>query len=156
MKLRNKKTGEISELSVDIDRPDNGIRVYADGGVCYKMYNSLSELNEEWEDVPEEPKVGYIIDPMEEDCVSVDDSGYAESDVERAKELGIWFKTKEETERAVKKLEAWTRLENKGFRFNRWKEAPLRPNSSCIAITGIMKCDDKARKDLDICFGGKE
>lgn len=50
MKLKNKKTGEIRTLCVDIERPDNGIRVYADDGIFYKMYNSLAELCEEWTD----------------------------------------------------------------------------------------------------------
>lgn len=65
MKLRNKKTGEISELAQ--------IRQYwreeKDGGVGYLLqlhdamgdgfiYNSLAELNEEWEDYePKEPLI---------------------------------------------------------------------------------------------------
>lgn len=41
MKLRNKKTGEIVEAT--------DFNIISD-------YNSLAELNAEWEDVPEEPK----------------------------------------------------------------------------------------------------
>ena len=98
MRLRNKKTGEIKDVeSLGHDRSlkdKYGPQItlswnteYENLGEC-RTYNSLAELNEEWEDY-EGPKVGYIIDPMEEDYVSVDDSGYEESDVERAKELGM-------------------------------------------------------------------
>lgn len=103
MKLVNKKTGEIKEFALfDGDELQGGA--------------TLESLTKEWEDVAE-PKVGYIIDPMEEDCLSVDDSGYEEADVERAKELGMWFETKEEAQKVAEKMKAWQRLKDKGFRF---------------------------------------
>lgn len=49
MKLRNKKTGEIVILEGEL-LFDNKI-------VLLKQYNSLSELNEEWEDYPKEPLI---------------------------------------------------------------------------------------------------
>ena len=56
MKLRNKKTGKIgnfcyghtNELCVSWQKDD--------GFWGKQEYNSLAELNKEWEDVPEEPK----------------------------------------------------------------------------------------------------
>lgn len=150
MKLRNKKTGEVVELDIATVCTSSGLlRNRA------KQYDLLAELNEEWEDY-EEPEVGFIIEPMEEDCVSADDSGYEESDVERAKELGIWFESEEEAERAVEKLKAWKRLKDKGFRLNHWKEAQLRPNMSCVAITGNIKVDEETKSDLDLLFGEEE
>ena len=61
MKLRNKKTGEIVDLAkrglLKSDN-DNHIIVYPEGTLKYYAYNSLAELNEEWEDYkPEEPKL---------------------------------------------------------------------------------------------------
>lgn len=150
MRLRNKKTGEIGELNYC----GGFIQVIGIKSVTGD-YTSLDELTDDWEDAPEEPKVGYIIDPMEEDCVSAD-LGYAETDIERAKELGIWLETKEEAEKAVEKLKAFKRLKDKGFRLNHWKEAQLRPNMSCVAITGNMKVDEEAKSDLDLLFGGEE
>ena len=49
MKLRNKKTGAIYRIE-DIDLGNN------EDGIWLGMtkYNSLAELNEEWEDAPEE------------------------------------------------------------------------------------------------------
>lgn len=60
MKLRNRKTGEIIEPceiygdvqdNICVRRPGENFGVYID----YK-YNSLAELNADWEDVPEEQK----------------------------------------------------------------------------------------------------
>lgn len=48
MKLRNKKTGGLANIMGE----QNFFRVYTDAG--WADYNSLAELNEEWEDVPEE------------------------------------------------------------------------------------------------------
>lgn len=52
MKLRNKKTGEIlASLGSFIIQNPNHVNCEA-----ITKYNSLAELNAEWEDVPEEPK----------------------------------------------------------------------------------------------------
>lgn len=61
MKLRNKKTGEITDLAkrglLKSDN-DNHIIVYPEGALKYYAYNSLAELNEEWEDYkPKEPLI---------------------------------------------------------------------------------------------------
>ena len=156
MKLRNKKTGEIRELSVDMDRPDNGIRVYADDGINYRMYNSLAQLNEEWEDY-EEPKECYYIDPsFEKDYCRVT-TEHCSDIVERAKELGIGFETKEEAKKAVEKLKAWKRLKDKGFQF----AGVFSENMIDFEISdGGKKWNDKQIKefeeDLQLLFGGEE
>lgn len=61
MKLRNKKTGEITDLSkngfIKSDNDDH-IIVYQEGTLKYYAYNSIAELNEEWEDYePSEPLI---------------------------------------------------------------------------------------------------
>lgn len=153
MRLRNKKTGEIKEIIEILVDDKSAIRTVRD-------INSLAELTEEWEDMPEEPKVGYIIDPMEEDCVSADDSGYEEPDVERAKELGIWLETKEEAEKAVEKLKAWQRLKDARFEFGTIKYNLDEESSSTIAYDGIITIKGMAYEDfvddLDLLFGGEE
>lgn len=54
MKLRNKKTGEISVIR-------ETIHLTKENDICCGMgsYNSLAELSEEWEDY-EEPKEDYL------------------------------------------------------------------------------------------------
>jgi len=56
MKLRNKKTGEIDDYIFEVitDRIDLYKRVGYSENKNVWHYNSLAELNEEWEDVPEE------------------------------------------------------------------------------------------------------
>lgn len=170
MKLKNKKTGEIGLVHCDATMFSNKIGVFIDNNHIdlrnpYKIYTSLAELNEEWEDY-EEPKVGFIIDLMEEDCISADDSGYEDSDVERAKELGIWFESEEEAERAVEKLKAWKRLKDKGFKFEGIKEDFTRILQQNPFRTGkrylqFNKSEDEDWmkenwNDLDLLFGEEE
>lgn len=155
MKLRNKRTGEIVDFSKGnfISSKDYGFVIYKDGGRGIE-YTSLAEFNSEWEDYHEEPEVGFIIDPMEEDCISADDSGYTGSDVERAKELGIWFETEEEAERAVEKLKAYKRLRDKGFRFMEWTSFEINSGDAHFIL-----CDgylEDVKKDLDLLFGEDE
>ena len=57
MKLRNKKTGEIIEFDAILPVKD----VVGDS-VAHLEYGSLTELNEEWVDAPEEPEMSYWID----------------------------------------------------------------------------------------------
>ena len=100
MKLRNKKTGEIAPAS------NIAVGIGKDG----KWYDSLAELNEEWEDAPEEPKYFY--------CISTDGS-INKYEVERyahdswcingAKIIGNYFETKEEAEQVVEKDIAYLR-----------------------------------------------
>ena len=37
------------------------------------------------------------------------------------REIGNYFETKEEAEKAVEKLKAWKRLKDNGFEFKRWE-----------------------------------
>lgn len=168
MKLRTKfqdedfELGEVVDADVTTTLDDRIIlqAVAKAGGLHTIFYDKIEKLYDEWEDAPEESKAGYIIDPMDEDCVSTDDDwGYETPDIERAKELGIWFETEEEAEEAVEKLKAWKRLKDKCFRFYRWNKGSIlesKPNAIEFA------CDDTRpwswediRDDLDLLFGGE-
>ena len=96
---------------------------------------------------------GYI-------CTNTDDG---DSWDEYRKEIGNYFSSREEARKAVKKLKAWKRLKDKGFRFT-W--APVVgaldtiPGKFQIEINADMStkwfsCDD-VQKDLEDCFGGEE
>ena len=143
MKLKNKKTGEIGRLKSN-----------------YKCYNSLAELCEEWEDY-EEPKeywfIGYDAQ-IESICEKDSDEGSIEAD----KEIGNYFETKEEAEKAVERLKAWKRLKGKGFRFVDFEEK----DRGCIgdlAIYAHIEPDFSSRAEyeefnqyLDLLFGGEK
>jgi hypothetical protein len=104
MKLRNKKTGEIREVK----------KIMVDDMFTI---NSLAELNE-WEDYEEPKDFWYIDNECGVMCESTDpslwDKKYA---IEFMKQIGNYFETKEEAEKAVEKLKAWKRLKDSGFVF---------------------------------------
>ena len=158
MKIRNKKTGKILSLN-------GGFLV--DEGVLLKQYESIAEFNKEWEDVPEEPKKYWCIDWTGgiNKIIPLDSSHdkYEQS----KKEIGNYFKTKEEAEKAVEKLKAYKRLKDKGFKFEGIKEDYTRilqsqdPFRTGKRYLQFNKSEDEEWmeenwEDLDICFGGGE
>lgn len=141
MKLRNKRTGEIKAF-------DEVIRE------AYKWnnYNSLAELNEEWEDY-EEPKEYWYIDCDGEIEHDKDQGTGFDKD---CKAIGNCFETKEEAEKAVEKLKAWKRLKDIGCRFildDNFTVKFVGPEVTKIvsAEEGRMLCDD-----YRLLFGGEE
>lgn len=143
MKLKNKKTGEIVEW---------------EHGLQYKLgkeYNSIKEFADEWEDAPEEPKKHYEILSMG----AVMEREDAEDEIFRnqgQKEIGNYFSSREEAEKAVEKLKAVKRLKDKGFKLKGWY---MPKNTLNIEIDGgfpkdVSLCD--VMDDLDIVFGGEE
>jgi hypothetical protein len=153
MKLRNKKTGEIGTLCQWGEGGFNRVWVEADG----KRYDiaSLAELECEWQDY-EEPKEWWYIDIAGE--VKQGEGNVPEHLLAGMKQIGNYFETKEEAEKAVKKLKAWKRLKDKGFRFHEWyKPDGCEP---FIVIETNIDYDDidnmGMQKDLDLLFGGEE
>lgn len=144
MKLRNKKTGE----TIDI--------ICHKAGDFRKKIESLAQLNEEWEDY-EEPKDYYFI---RSESLTV---GYSPISNTRScrnrKQIGNYFETKEEAEKAVEKLKAWKRLKDKGAIFKDWFWD--KQYGTCI-ILGTKETDyvddenEEVCKDLGLLFGGEE
>ena len=146
MKLKNKKTGEINNWCIDKDV----IRT-CDGEIVYK---SLAELNEEWEDY-EEPKDHWFISDGagHEVGIFASEKGLLPEIEEYRKEIGNYFETREEAEKAVEKLKAWKRLKDKGFRFT-----AINPGSRNIHFgmeASYYFVPDNVQDDLDLLFGGE-
>ena len=122
MKLRNKKTGNVfrveflSNWQTD-DGTEIGFRV-CNTNVVYS-YNSLAELNEEWEDYEESKNYFYLT--AKGNIHNIEDLD--DEDDEQRKAIGNYFETKEEAEKAVEKLKAWKRLKDK----------------CCISFSGINR-----------------
>lgn len=108
MKLRNKKTGEIRDFIINKDKIQTASAID-----CWE-YNSLAELNEEWEDY-EEPEYYWYYDTQFGRIEK--NSNPLKSDMEQDKQIGNYFETREEAEKAVEKLKALKRLKDKGFKF---------------------------------------
>jgi hypothetical protein len=110
MRLKNKRTGEIGELQVT----EKHCAVAVGNGTAncgVEIYSSLARLYEDWEDY-EEPKGFWSISG---DATIEHYDRLSEND--HCKEIGNYFETKEEAEKAVEKLKAFKRLRDKGFKF---------------------------------------
>ena len=168
MKLKNKKTGEITEVIVSGYPVSGNTKLFEcsvmdsnceDGYRCLGTYNSLAELNAEWEDY-EEPEEWWYIDIHGYHKVTNNDEYYQQVKV-ASKEVGNYFDTREEAEKAVEKLKAWKQLkENCNFRFNGLER------DKTGRLIGIKVEFDKAQvtfdtakrcyEILDLLFGGEE
>ena len=160
MLLRNKKTGEILESARSSAVIKDKFRIYDERNDKYYTYNSLAELNEEWEDY-EEPKEYWFMNSLGEVIQPSETTDWVPEDIIYHKEIGNYFETKEEAEQAVEKLKAWKKLkDNCNFRFN-GVERDVRGR-----LIGVKVEFDKAQvtfdtakrcyQILDLLFGGKE
>lgn len=153
MKLRYKNTTNIKVLGEIVSCKDGIIDVKTDRGVVW-CYRSLAELNEDWEDY-EEPKTFFTI--YYDGTISEFKDGNDEQ-VRDMKAIGNYFSSREEAEKAVKKLKTWKRLKDKGFRFTGWTIDDGLRISICSNIDEEDIYDEDKRKmkpDLDLLFGGE-
>lgn len=156
MRLKNKRTGEIGDIAQTCY---NAIIVYypiVDGVAINPqhraIYKNLTELNEEWEDYHEEPKwlkdywfidsCGSIIKQEDEVLGSV------------RREIGNYFETEEEAEKAVEKLKAWTLLKDECVEITGWETLC---GDVCITTNlDILDVSTRESAILDLLFGGEE
>ena len=175
MKLRNKKTGEVFDALVrekggcgsyslivcDIKAYEQSKSTLDETHFILDEYDSLDELNSEWEDY-EEPKEYWYIEPNgviaridEWDCCT-------ENDREVMRLIGNYFESEEEAERAVEKLKAWKRLKDKGFRFggvslaNQCIHYRLYTENDYLTAEEFKKANDEFYKDLYLLFREEE
>lgn len=152
MKLKNKKTGEIGTPRVEYQ----GFYVDTENEYTY-YYKSLQRMYEEWKDVTEDTKDFWYIR-----CGGAvkqnEDSSLEKHHIDKHKEIGNYFSTREEAERAVRKLKAWKRLKDKGFKFELWDydggnhQERIRTGRILFRVKDYEEND----KDLDLLFGGEE
>ena len=147
MKLRNKKTGEIIELLAKpsfVKRNDDYLQSEVN------TFNSLAELNKEWEDYEEPNEYWYIYgnQVLKNECDGVMEDSF--------KEIGNYFETREEAEKAVEKLKAWKRLKDKGIRFYGWRRNQTGTIDLLVSWEGVPPLTGFIEEDLDLLFGGEE
>lgn len=148
MKLKNRKTGEISELKVTI----NGNLTITKDDEIIAIYPSLAELNAEWEDYEEPDEIWYIDWKGDIRSADIGNGWYGE------KQIGNYFATEEEAEKAVEKLKAWKRLKDNGLVVKKWSHTPDMnlTTGSFIKIEGFIPEVVKNMNDLELIFGGEE
>ena len=126
-----------------------------DGNPTMAYYNSLTALNTEWEDAPEEPKEYWYIDPMVCGiyCTKIKKDEYAFN-----KQIGncFCFESKEEAEKAVERLRAWKRLKDKGFEIYNWDYEFDMVDKPAQTIVLRASAVASSNTDLDLLFGGEE
>lgn len=145
MKLRNKKTGEIIETQEIYENVVGEIRIRkkAEEIDSYEYtYNSLAELNKEWEDAEELKAPMHITGPVEKDDNTV----------------LIEFCTHEEAEKATKRLRAWKRLKNHNLRVERGQRIFVNADNKLTSQKPLFVMDtyEEVEDDLDLLFGGEE
>lgn len=165
MKLRNKKTGEIVENAYIRESHNfynkRTIAVFVRDGNhpperVSTGYETLAELNEEWEDF-EEPEMFYWIDYDGKICKAE----IGTMDRTKIKQIGNYFEAREEAELAVRKLKAWKQLKDKGFRFDVVPALGHCDDEKFdISIIATMPAkwwyNDKVVDDIHYVFGGEE
>jgi hypothetical protein len=154
MKLRNKKTGEIGELIYQSDK-EYHFAVCPEVPSDIAIYKTLADLNEEWEDY-EEPKDHWYINYQGE--VYVLDPQAVPEYSQNAKSIGNYFNTREEAEKAVEKLKAWKRLEDKGFEFTGYDLAVRDNGTLCgqLFFETYNTPREGVDEDMTLLFGGEE
>lgn len=147
MKLRNKKTGEICSL-INRNEGTSAVIWVSNGCQTYRI-ETIKELAEEWEDYGE-PKAYYIgrcgtieeFDPTKDVALT-----------EMLKKIGNYFETEEEIEKAVEKLKAWQRLEDKGLHVTTFY---VEDGSLVIRARTHNSSGAENWEDLQLLFGGEE
>lgn len=141
MKLKNKKTGKIIKLDIHC--------------IAGKVYETLAEINEEWEDY-EGPKEYWFIDY---DGGVIPFNKREETATDRLmKSIGNYFETKEEAEKAVEKLKAWKRLKGHNLRVERGQRIFVNADNKLTSqkTLFVVGTYEEVEDDLDLLFGGEE
>lgn len=150
MKLKNKKTGEIGYPYFQNWKEITCV-IVDENAIQIAEYTSLAKLNEEWEDYEEPKEQHYYIEPRGQ-VIELKFGDDIDDLKEELSEIGNYFDTREEAEKAVEKLKAVKRLKDKGFRFDCWYGG-----SKDIVFSIPQEIIDRpTAKDLDLLFGGEE
>lgn len=145
MKLRNKKTGEIGYLYTNknenynvLDANDNVLAVYA----------TLKAVAKEWEDY-EEPEGWWFIDRAYEPHATNSTLRNLEAD----RQIGNYFSSREEAEKAVEKLKVLKRLKDNGMVKYSFHKEKTGIDLDFYTLTILAPRD---KDSLDLLFGGEE
>lgn len=135
------------------------IATAAKGGQHTFYYSSIKKFMDDWEDY-EEPKKYWFIDAygniVQNEITKHYGDEYTDMTYayENQKQIGNYFETEEESEKAVERLRAWKRLKDKKFKFRKWRTADLGGDKYYFVIQA--EADDADKADLDLLFSGED
>ena len=147
MKLRNKKTGEIGKPRIEYQ----DFYIDTENGMTH-CYKTLEGMLNNWEDYKESKEYWFISTSGMVHRFEGEDKTYTPG----RKQLGNYFETKEEAEKAVERLRAWKRLKDNGFKFEGIEKRGHHINFYQGRSYETDKQCQQAMKDLDLLFGGEE
>lgn len=145
------KLGEVADVNI-ATMPDGRIKAQAvakSGGIHTFFYDDLKTFADDWEDVPEEPKEYWYIEG-DGDIHHIGTELCDELEIHTMKQIGNYFDSREEAEKAVERLRAWKRLRDKGFRITL---QGCKGNAWLQANWGNLQGD---YSDVLLLFGGEE
>lgn len=148
MLLKNKGTGRIETF---------------EAAWHLKHYASLKDFCMDWEDASEEPKEYWFVNDLDGKpmkcalryCPIRDFTEW----IERRKQIGNYFGTEEEAEKAVEKLKAWHKLMDYwGTEILGWeiRDMPTGGNWQTVNVKFNVKTRKEPMELLDLLFGGEE
>lgn len=142
-----------------INRNTGQIVVYGEGIVDLKSLgckNVAEMLEAGWEEYKEpKPQVVYYID-RDGEIVPYKNVEYPKRvfNNEQNREIGNYFETREDAEKAVDKLKAWKRLKDTIIRIDRASFDDV--GTATLFIRYKKENHKEVNKDLDLLFGGEE
>lgn len=154
--------GEVVEASIMYGYEDK-IEVYCiEKKKCCK-YDSIKDFTDHWEDAPEEPKeYWYISGRGEIRCIEDEDTKFDKDH----KQIGNYFPSEKEAEEVVRKLHAWKRLKDKGFRFEGWQDLEACEEAEVLIVQRVVDGENiigfrmdnyhDCIEDLNMLFSGGE
>ena len=150
MRFKNRKSGQIGNFIINKDHFECTNLDYV------PEYESISDLYKYWEDV--DSGIYWFI--SDTGIVHRSDESFSEDvDISLQQSIGNHFGSKEEAELAVRKLQAWKRLKDKGFKFDGYDVAN-RGGDNAICGQAYFKAGnydrEEIKSDLDLLFGGEE
>lgn len=108
------------------------------------------ELNAEWEDMLEEPKEYWYIAEL---CGGLQRKQDTDNGEDRFnKQIGNYFLSREEAEKAVEKLKAWARLKKHGFKFKTWYGSSKNIDYEITSLENEIYMPLQICDDLDLLF----
>lgn len=149
------RKGEVADVSI-ATIPDSRIVARAkakSGGEHTFYYDCIEALYNDWSDY-EEPKKHYEILAMG----TVMEREDAEDEIFRnqeQREIGNYFSSREEAERAVEKLKAFANLRKRGLKFNGWTNADRGMVGEFEIYCDALELDG-IEQELEAVFGREE
>lgn len=144
------KLGEVADVNI-ATMPDGRIKAQAvakSGGVHTFFYDDLKTFTDDWEDAPEPKEYWHIFGTnitKTQECL---DELYDK----RNKEIGNYFLSREEAEKAVEKLKIYNKLKQKGFVFSGWYYST---EGQLVILADNHEFSETEPEDLTELFGDK-